>query len=156
VTLRAGTVSTFATGSLAEAIESAFASELRASKGQALPDIAVEDRRLLFAAIAQGFLAYLARNDADLKVNVNPGTGTPVSRAVDVGAPTLTASGGTVSGAGWPNGAVVTLRWAGTGAVAGTRTASGGTFSISVPVPAGGDVLGARDTGGNAAAVRVG
>jgi hypothetical protein len=156
VTLTAGTVARFNPGSLAEAIESAFAAELRASKGQALPDIQVEDRRLLFAAIAQGVLHYLGRNDVDFVVNVAPGAGT-VSRSVEVDAPTLSVSGNSVSGSGWQENSPVTLTWSRSGTVAGTLPINfTRQFSIAVVPPAGGDVLGARDTVGNAAAVRVG
>jgi hypothetical protein len=155
VTLKPGTVGSFAANSLAEAIESSFAAELRASKNQALPAIQVEDRRLLFAAIAQGVLTFLARNDADLIVNVSTGGGT-TDRAVRVEAPTLSAGGGTVTGAGWPVGATVTLTMAASGAGLGSRTVdNSGGFSISVAAPSGGDVVGARDGQGHAAAVRV-
>jgi hypothetical protein len=156
VTLKAGTVARFSPGSLAEAIETAFAAELRASKRQALPDIQVEDRRLLFAAIAQGVLHYLGRNDADLVVNVAPGAGT-VNRSVEVDVPTLSVSGNTVSGFGWADGSTVTLTWSGSGAVAGSRSVDfTRQFVLTVTPPSGGDVLGARDNAGNAAAVRVG
>lgn len=155
MTLKPGTVGQFSANSLAEAIESSFAAELRASKNQALPAIQVEDRRLLFAAIAQGVLTFLARNDSNMVVDVNTGGGV-LNRPVSVDAPTLSASGGTVTGSGWPSGVTVTLTMAGTGASLGTRVAqSNGTFSIGVAAPAGGDVVGARDSQGNAAAVRV-
>jgi hypothetical protein len=153
--MRAGTVERFAANSLAEAIEAAFAAELRASKNRTLPAVAVEERRLLFAAVAQGLLAFLSRNDSELKVNVS--VGGRAIRSVTVRAPTLAATGATtVVGEGWPVGARVALTWAGSGQSAGTLTAADGGFSLSVSPPEGGDVLGARDESGNAAAVRVG
>jgi hypothetical protein len=156
VTLKPGTVGQFSARSLAAVIEASFAAELRAAKNQPLPDIQVEDRRILFAAIAQGVLQYLAGNDADLVVNVGTG-GAALQRQVQVDAPTLTVSGNTVSGYGWAEGSVVTLTWAHSGIVAGTRSIDfSRQFSITVAPPAGGDVLGARDTAGNAAAVRIG
>ena len=153
MTLVAGTVKHLGTDTMAAAIDAAFAAELRDAKDQPLPPIAKEDRQLLFAAIAQGVLAYLAAHDGEMKVNVDTGAGTTL-RAVDVPAPTLKVSGSTVSGSGWSAG--VTLTWASSGATVPTGLVSGGAFSVSVSAPAGGDVLGARDSGGNAAAVRVG
>lgn len=155
MTLKPGTVQSFSANSLAEAIESAFAAELRATKNQPLRPIAVDDRRLLFAAIAQGVLAFLARNDSDLKVDLDTGGGSDL-RSVQVRAPTLSVSGGTVTGTGWQADATITLTWVGSGAAAGTTTASSsGSFSIAAVAPPGGDVLGARDSSGNAAAVRL-
>ncbi|MEA2147681.1 MAG: hypothetical protein QOF37_3021 [Thermoleophilaceae bacterium] len=153
MTLVAGTVKHLGADTLASAIDAAFAAELRDAKNQPLPPIAKEDRQLLFAAIAQGVLAYLARHDGEIKVNIDTGAGSTL-RAVDVPAPTLTVSGSTVTGSGWSAG--VTLTWAGSGATVSAGAVSGGAFSVNVSPPAGGDVLGARDGSGNAAAVRVG
>lgn len=156
MTLKPGTVGQFSAGSLAAVIEASFAAELRAAKNQPLPDIQVDDRRVLFAAIAQGVLQYLAANDADLVVNVGIG-GAALNRSVAVDTPTLTVSGNTVNGSGWAEGSTVTLTWAGSGTVAGTRSIDfTRQFAITVSPPSGGDVLGARDSAGNAAAVRIG
>lgn len=59
--LKAGTVADFS-GSMAEAIEQALAAEYQAVKGESLPDMAVEDRRMMLVAIAQGVVRYLKDN----------------------------------------------------------------------------------------------
>ena len=82
MSLKAGTVSDFG-NSMAQAIETAFANELMTLKGQALPDFATEERRMLFCAIAQGVLAHLHDNDASLKVKLD-GTYSAVTGHVDV------------------------------------------------------------------------
>lgn len=69
MTLYAGSVASF-TGSMAEAIETAFAAELLALKGTTLSSSSVEERRMLFCAIAQGVLGYLAANEASLTVTI--------------------------------------------------------------------------------------
>jgi hypothetical protein len=70
MTLHAGTVTQFG-GSMAEAIETAFAAELWALKGATLPDSSAEERHMLFCAIAQGVLGYLKANEADLQVTID-------------------------------------------------------------------------------------
>jgi hypothetical protein len=74
MTLYAGTVADFQ-NSLAEAIEEAFASELFALKGAALPDSSAQERHMLFCAIAQGVLGYLHANLDQLTVTVDLGSG---------------------------------------------------------------------------------
>ncbi|HEY2160874.1 MAG TPA: hypothetical protein VGH24_06165 [Solirubrobacteraceae bacterium] len=69
MTLHAGTVANFS-GSLAEQIETAFASELLAVKGVSLPDYAKQERRILFCAIAQGVLKYMAANPDAFEVQL--------------------------------------------------------------------------------------
>lgn len=59
--IKAGTVSDF-TGSMAQAMEEAMKKEYQAIKGEPLPDMGVEDRRMLFAAIAQGVVRHLKDN----------------------------------------------------------------------------------------------
>src|SRR5262249_32094343 len=71
MTLRAGTVQHFG-GSMAQAIEQAFAAELLALKGTPLPDSSRDERRMLFAAIAQGVLSYLDAHQADLQIVIGP------------------------------------------------------------------------------------
>lgn len=53
--------------SLAEAIENAFKMEWMAAKGETLPEAGASERRILFAAIAQGLLDYLKDNEAYFK-----------------------------------------------------------------------------------------
>jgi hypothetical protein len=72
-TLQPGTVANYS-GSLAEGIENAFAGELLAVKGVALPDVGVQERRILFCAIAQGVLEYLAANPDGLQVELTSST----------------------------------------------------------------------------------
>jgi hypothetical protein len=54
--------------SLAEAIENAFKIEWSNIKGESLSDNGSDDRRLLFAAIAQGILSYLKDHENDFLV----------------------------------------------------------------------------------------
>ena len=68
--LKAGTARTtigFA-NSMAAAIETAMQQEWLAVKGEAMPSAPMgeQDRRILFAAIAQGVLNYLQQHQADL------------------------------------------------------------------------------------------
>jgi hypothetical protein len=63
--LIAGHVANFG-GSMAEAIEQAFQSEWTAAKTTALPQTGVVDRKILFAAVAQGVLNYLEAHKSDL------------------------------------------------------------------------------------------
>jgi hypothetical protein len=67
MTIRAGTVQHFG-GSMAEAIERAFAAELLALKGTPLADSSKDERHMLFAAIAQGVLSYLDAHQNDLQI----------------------------------------------------------------------------------------
>lgn len=67
--MKAGTVSDFA-GSMAEAMENALQQEYEAVKGESLPDLGVEDRRLLLVAIAQGVVRYLKENGDAFQISV--------------------------------------------------------------------------------------
>lgn len=67
--LKAGTVADFA-NSLAEAMEDALKAEYQAVKGEPLPDMGVEDRRLMLVAIAQGVVRYLKSNVNALQISV--------------------------------------------------------------------------------------
>ncbi|KFN42207.1 hypothetical protein [Arenimonas oryziterrae] len=60
--LKHGRVADFA-DSLAEAMEKAMKTEWAATKGFALPDQGVEDRRLLFVAVAWGLFDFLKANE---------------------------------------------------------------------------------------------
>ncbi|HEB97431.1 MAG TPA: hypothetical protein ENI96_13495 [Sedimenticola thiotaurini] len=59
--LKAGTVDDFSS-SMAEAMEQAMAQEYQRLKDAALPQTGRDDRRLLFAAIAQGVVRHLRDN----------------------------------------------------------------------------------------------
>ena len=60
--LKAGRVADFG-GSLAAAMEQAMTQEWLAVKGVPLPNQGVEDRRLLFVAVARGLFTYLKANE---------------------------------------------------------------------------------------------
>ena len=74
--LKSGSVADFAS-SLAEAMENEMIVEWQAVKGTALPDQGVEDRRLLFVAIARGTLKFLKLHEDDLmsKITLHDDTG---------------------------------------------------------------------------------
>jgi hypothetical protein len=79
--LKAGTFGNFS-GSMAEAMEQAFQSEWNATKSTALGDHGEEDRRILFAAIAQGVIGYLKDNIEDalqIDVEVEQNSGNNIS-----------------------------------------------------------------------------
>ena len=60
--LKAGSVASFG-GSLAAAMETAMAQEWQVVKGVPLPNMGVDDRRLLFVAVARGLFTYLKANE---------------------------------------------------------------------------------------------
>ena len=68
--LKAGSVADFG-GSLAEAMDNAMKSEWQAVKGVALPSQGQDDRRLLFAAIAQGIFVFLKAHEDQLMNNIS-------------------------------------------------------------------------------------
>ncbi|MEO7232687.1 MAG: hypothetical protein ABIW96_08420 [Polaromonas sp.] len=74
--LKAGTVDNF-TSSLAAYIDKAMQNEWQARKGESLPDTGqgAEDRKILFAAIAQGVMKFLADHVGDLVTTDNSGDG---------------------------------------------------------------------------------
>jgi hypothetical protein len=86
--LKAGTVADFS-NSMAEAIEKALKAEWAAVKGIGFPNTGEEDRRLLFAAIAQGVVRYLKDNaEASLivhSVQVTQDTGNNISSSGTTG-----------------------------------------------------------------------
>jgi hypothetical protein len=51
---------------MTEAIEAAFKKEWQMVKGTPLPEAGLEDRRLLFAAIARGILEYLKDHENEI------------------------------------------------------------------------------------------
>lgn len=65
--IKAGTVKDI-TGSMAEAIENALEQEYRLIKGKPIPDMGLEDRRLMLVAIAQGVVRYLKDNTDAFKI----------------------------------------------------------------------------------------
>lgn len=74
--LKAGTLDDF-TSSLAAYIDTAMQNEWQARKGERLPETGpgVEDRRILFAAIAQGVMKFLADHAGDLVTTEASGDG---------------------------------------------------------------------------------
>lgn len=62
--LKPGSVADFA-GSLAEAMEIAMNQEWQAVKGVPLPELGVDDRRLLLVAISRGLFQFLKANEND-------------------------------------------------------------------------------------------
>ena len=67
--LKAGTVANF-NGSMAEAMEQAFESEWLDLKEEALPGGGEDERKILFAAVAQGVVNYLQANIND-SINID-------------------------------------------------------------------------------------
>jgi hypothetical protein len=67
--IKAGTVADFE-GSMAAAMENALAEEYEKLKDQPLPETGEDDRKLLFAAIAQGIVRHLKDNIGAFKVTV--------------------------------------------------------------------------------------
>lgn len=144
-------------GSLAEEIERAFAAELYALKHKELPETGRQEMRMLFSAIAQAVLSYLAANPSALAVTVGSGmnrqTGT-----VQLNAPwiSLNAAFGTVGlqGGGFPGGASIALTWEEPHASAGSvNAATDGTFSASITFDgrSGWQAISAVDGAGNRA-----
>ena len=69
VARKAGIVASVSS-SLAEAMDNAMKQEWQAVKNVPLPSQGEEDRRLLFAAIAQGIFDYLKANEDQLMNNI--------------------------------------------------------------------------------------
>jgi hypothetical protein len=57
--------------SMAQEIEDAFIAEWNAVKGTPLPDNAEQDRKIMFAAVAQGVLNYLHAHRDDMPTTQN-------------------------------------------------------------------------------------
>jgi len=81
--LKAGQVADFA-GSMAEAIEQAFQSEWTAAKTTALPQAGAVDRKILFAAVAQGVLNYLEDHKSELVTSNENDTAVGHSHILDI------------------------------------------------------------------------
>lgn len=151
MSLRPGSHGAFG-DSLGEAISSAFAGELWALRAVVLPTTGKEDRELLFSAVAQGVLQYLARRHADVTVTVPWSIIVDTKVPVDLVVATLTRTSTQLVGAGFAAGGAVTVRELSAGAVVATTTANTtGAFSLGLPAVAAGTVLDARDGAGNAA-----
>jgi hypothetical protein len=165
MTMKPGTVTPAQAfdSSLAEQIEHAFMAELLAVKGEPAPKIGVDERRMLFAAIAQGVVAFLRNQESAFEVAVQGASG--VTASVSIQAPQLTLAldypGGSrrIQGTGsrFPSGSPVTLSWLPSGQAAGTATpSSGGGFTVTLAAPpadatSGRQVVAARNTEGHAA-----
>lgn len=78
--VKAGTVADFAS-SMAAAMENAMAQEYQNLKGEPLPSVGAEDRRMLFVAVAQGVVKHLKERAEAMEVivNVNDGIGGTLS-----------------------------------------------------------------------------
>jgi hypothetical protein len=151
MTLRPGTGAAFG-DSLGEAIESAFAGELWALHGKVMPSAGKEDRELLFAAIGQGVLQYLARSNADVTVTVPWSLSADATVPVDLAVPTLTRTSQHLAGEGFQPGAAVVVRELGGGSVLATPSAdSKGKFSVQAGGLGSKVAVDARDSAGNAA-----
>jgi len=72
--LKAGTVDDF-TSSLASYMDTAMKNEWLAVKGESLPEQGAADRQILFAAIAQGVMKFLADHLGDLVTTEESGDG---------------------------------------------------------------------------------
>lgn len=81
--LKAGRVGDFG-GSLAAAMETAMADEWLAVKGVPLPNMGVDDRRLLFVAVARGLFNYLKANEDLLMTQITLRDAVSFSEQFDV------------------------------------------------------------------------
>jgi hypothetical protein len=68
--IKPGTVADFS-NSMAAAMENALATEYQALKGEPLPDMGEEDRRMLLVAIAQGVTRHLLDNLTSIEMTVD-------------------------------------------------------------------------------------
>jgi hypothetical protein len=78
--IKPGTVADF-NHSMAEAMENALRQEYVALKEVPMPDMAAEDRHMLFVAIAQGIVRYLTDNLDAIEVNVTTTQDDPMIRS---------------------------------------------------------------------------
>lgn len=69
---------------MAEAIEQAFQLEWTAAKTTALPQAGAADRKILFAAVAQGVLNYLEAHKSDLVTSNQNDTVSGHSHILDI------------------------------------------------------------------------
>ncbi|MEL6475700.1 MAG: hypothetical protein AAFR17_00110 [Pseudomonadota bacterium] len=75
--LKSGTLSNFQANTLAGRMDEEFKTLFEATKGMKLPDdpASVEDRRIMFVAIAVGTLRYLAENKGQLDISTETAGG---------------------------------------------------------------------------------
>jgi hypothetical protein len=141
MTWRAGSVDVFSS-SVAFEIEQAFESLLLAAKGEPLPPTGEEERRILFAAIAQGVLRYLGANDGQIAVQLS---GVPAGASASIRLPvprisvSATGTGASrtarVTGSDFPTG-TVSVRWEPNGEAGGsTSVSTSGTFTLTLTRP---------------------
>ena len=153
--------------SMGEAIENALKMEWLAVKGEALPDTGQDDRRLLFAAIAQGVLDYLKDRQDDFSLTWLG----PFSATMEIEAPFLKLTPATgkvatsvkVKGEYFGPGKKVTVTWdkpttsvlPATAAAQNTTTLYAGEFEGTFKAPSGAatgkHLVEARDEAGHVA-----
>jgi hypothetical protein len=143
MSLRAGSVDAFS-GSLAAEIDSAFKALVLATKGEPLEQKGEQDRWILFAAIAQGVLAYLGANDGQFAVDLR-NLPAAASATIRLPVPRISVSpigsGGSstarVYGYDFPTG-TATVRWKPSDASGGSVVVpSSGNFTLTLARPAG-------------------
>ncbi|MGB5453265.1 MAG: hypothetical protein WBN00_14325 [Sedimenticolaceae bacterium] len=101
--LKAGTVDDF-NSSMAEAMEQALAQEYQKLKNEGLPDMGEDDRRMLFAAIAQGVVRHLKDNLTAFAISVETTqvtgeAGTPLMRSDNPAGIAVSGGGSIAAGA---------------------------------------------------------
>lgn len=141
--------------SMAEEIENALKMEWFAIKKQPLPNDGKADRRLLFAAIAQGVLSYLRNNNQFLismppliPINIiSPHIGLQPSEG--------NVNSTTISGSHFPANANVTITWDDPATNRSIAADANGHFSLNFQIPPGAKmgrhILETRDKTGNVA-----
>jgi hypothetical protein len=146
--------------SLAEEIDNALKMEWLAIKKQPLPDAGKDDRRLLFAAIAQGVLNYLLDHSAELQIKLTPGA--PMNLGIQITSPNLqllplagNPNEKLVSGTSFQAGGNVTVTWDDPVTINSITADANGNFSLNLGPPAGAGtgrhIIEARDGVGNVA-----
>lgn len=157
-----GSVANFS-ATLTGAIEDALKMEWLEYKNKPLPNVAAEDRRVLFAAIAQGVLAFLKAHEADFRITApeHAGVSTNEFRAPQLTAAVAANRRVTLTGKFFGPSQVVKVRWEDPNTVvsAGTwpSTNAQGSFTYAFFPPAGSGqrLVSARDASGAVAVVRV-
>lgn len=124
--------------SMAEEIENALKMEWLAIKKELLPDAGKADRRLLFAAIAQGVLSYLKKHDPDFEIFRNP----PKPPVIIIHSPRielqLSSGNWKILGSNFPKSTNGTITWDIPSATAQQfATDSKGALDIPLTIPAG-------------------
>jgi hypothetical protein len=157
-----GSVANF-TATLTQAIEDALTMEWLEHKNKPLPNVAVEDRRVLFAAIAQGVLTFIKAHESDFKITAPEHAGVSTN---EFRAPQLTASVAlnrrvTLTGKFFGANRMVKVRWEDpntvvSGGTSPSTNAQGSfTYAFDPPGGSGQRLISARDASGAVAVVRV-